>query len=472
MKNAALQACDVSFRYPQNQRGFGPFSLTLEAGDRILIHGQSGSGKSTLARCLTGIIPHLYHGTFQGEVWLNGARTDQTPLWALAEQAGFVFQNPALQMIAPTVEEEILFGLENLGLSRSTMRDRLEEALGRFGLLPYRGRSPQALSGGEQQKLALAAVMARRPALLVLDEPLSMLDTTSAFHLVDLLAEQIGAGVTTVISEHRDAYLRGIPGLRLTTLNGAGAPELHSTPWQAAPARRTHTLTVEHLMIQRGGRPVIGDLSFQLESGQVVALVGPNGAGKTTLFRALAGFQPYQGQISITGSHETPRFGMVFQNPDVQLFNASVRDEILYHLAQPDWEWYRWLLEMLDLARYEQTPPLLLSEGEKRRVALATVLMRRPGSGILLDEPALGLDNVHREILLHLLRALAQQGMFVIFSTHDLELAAQADHLLLLGQEGLVAQGAARQVICDEAAWSRLGLVRPAWVEIPAGALP
>jgi len=148
----ALRADSVSFSYPQNQRGFEPVTFSIRPGESLLFSGPSGSGKSTLARCLTGIIPHLYHGDFRGEVRLGGLRTDQTPLWSLSEKAGFVFQNPALQMLAPSVEEEILFGLENLGLIRSVMQNRLEEALCAFGLEHMRSRSPHTLSGGEQQK--------------------------------------------------------------------------------------------------------------------------------------------------------------------------------------------------------------------------------------------------------------------------------------------------------------------------------
>lgn len=465
--NHLLRARSVSFQYPQNQRGFGPFSLSLDPGESILISGLSGSGKSTLARCLTGIIPHLYHGDYRGEMWLGKVRTDQAPLWALSEMAGFVFQNPALQMIAPSVEEEILFGLENLGLSRLVMHDRLEEALARFGLVQMRHRSPLTLSGGEQQKLALAAVMARKPEVLVLDEPLSMLDTTSALAFVAHLAEQAGHGISTVLLEHREAYLRAIPGLRVEPLTGSSTPDFEPPDFDVSITFPARTLVVEHLQVTRGTNCILKDLSFQLESGQITALVGPNGVGKTTLFRALAGFQPYLGQATLAGATEKPHFGMVFQNPDVQLFNATVRDEILYQVAQPDMNWYRWLLAMLDLERYEQTPPLLLSEGEKRRVALATVLVRRPGGGILLDEPALGLDSVHKAVLLRLLRALADQGMFVMFSTHELELAAQADHLILLGADGIAAQGTARAVMGRDAAWNEIGLARPEWLELP-----
>ena len=122
-----IQVEDVAFYYPQDRRGLNPISLNIEVGEGHLINGLSGCGKSTLARCLSGLIPHLYRGKYQGSVWINGQRTDRMELWQLSEKVGLVFQNPAFQILAPTVEEEILFGLENLGISRNQMHDRLEE---------------------------------------------------------------------------------------------------------------------------------------------------------------------------------------------------------------------------------------------------------------------------------------------------------------------------------------------------------
>jgi energy-coupling factor transporter ATP-binding protein EcfA2 len=158
-----------------------------------------------------------------------------------------------------------------------------------------------------------------------------------------------------------------------------------------------------------------------------------------------------------------PDLGMVFQNPDLQLFNASVRDEILYHLPEPDMEYYRWLIAALGLDAYENTPPLLLSEGEKKRLALGLVLMRHPEHGVLLDEPSLGQDHVHKMILMRILRALAAAGQLVIITTHDLTLAEQADRLILLGNDGIVANGDTDTVFADSAAWERTGLTLPDW---------
>jgi energy-coupling factor transporter ATP-binding protein EcfA2 len=200
-------------------------------------------------------------------------------------------------------------------------------------------------------------------------------------------------------------------------------------------------------------------------------VVGRNGVGKTTLLRALAGLQKFEGSITMGG--EPPDLGMVFQDADLQLFNATVREEILYRVSDPDMALYTWLLEALGLARYEEVPPLLLSEGEKKRLALATVLMRRPRHGLLLDEPALGQDSAHKAELIRVVRALAQAGQLVILTTHDLPLAAQADRLLLLGSDGFVAGGPTGAILDDGAAWARLGLSVPDWVRpFPAQPAP
>ncbi|MFN2217751.1 MAG: ABC transporter ATP-binding protein [Anaerolineae bacterium] len=457
----AVRANEVAYRYPQNNHGLAPISLSVGPGERLLVTGPSGCGKSTLARCLTGLIPHLYHGTLQGEVWLGDQRTSVASLWQLAECAGIVFQNPAAQMLAHSVEEEIVFGLENLGLPHQTIAERLEATLARFGLEAMRDRSPQTLSGGEQQKLALAAIIARQPPVLILDEPLSMLDSTAADDLVAHLVGLADSGTTFIACEHREEYLQALPGLRTLRLEGMAPPEVAAL--RAHPGGPpAHRLEVEGLSASLGGRPILRDLSFSLDSGQVVAIVGRNGVGKTTLLRSLAGLQKHEGSVRMNGSR--PDLGLVFQNADLQLFNATVREEILFRVTEPDMALYEWLLAALGLARYEQSPPLLLSEGEKKRVALATVLMHQPRHGILLDEPSLGQDAAHKAMLIRLARSLADSGRLVILTTHDLPLAAQADHLALLGPAGFVTSGPPAEVLGDGAAWAQLGLSVPAWV--------
>jgi energy-coupling factor transport system ATP-binding protein len=432
-------------------------------GELVLVSGPSGCGKSTLARCLTGLIPHLYHGSLTGIVWLDGLRTSDANLWQLAEWAGLVFQNPAEQMLAVSVEEEIVFGLENLGCSPDVIRERLATALARFQLEHLRARAPLTLSGGEQQKVALAAITARRPPVLVLDEPLSMLDSTAAFDLVQHLAELASSGIAVIVCEHRAEYLSGLPHLRTLQLRGSGltTPELPDVTAPVAPIA-PFCLEVSGLRVALNGRSILNGLSMTVPSGQVVAIVGRNGVGKTTLLRALVGLQEHGGAVTVNGGPAD--LGLVFQNADFQLFNATVREEILFGLKQPSLELYSWLLAALGLSSYESASPLLLSEGEKKRLALATVLMRQPRHGVLLDEPAIGQDEGHKMILLRLAHRLAAAGQLVIVATHDLALAAEADRLMLLGSDGFVADGPPAQVLRDETCWTQLGLRIPPWI--------
>jgi energy-coupling factor transport system ATP-binding protein len=377
-----------------------------------------------------------------------------------------VFQNPAAQMLAPTVEDEIIFGLENLGLARSEIKTRLETVLVEFDLTRMRARNPQTLSGGEQQKLGLAAIMARQPEALILDEPLSMLDTTAADHLITYLARFAADGKAVAMFEHRREYLDGVSGLRLLTLEGRPRTDDFLQHGMTLPSLASFSLETEGLTVHLGERAVLQNVSLSLRSGQIVAVVGRNGVGKTTLLRVLSGLQRYSGKVIVTSGEgdQEANFGMVFQNPDLQLFNASVREEILYRVQEPDLAYYQWLLDALGLSRYEKTPPLLLSEGEKKRVALGLVLMRRPSHGLLLDEPSLGQDSAHKTILVRMLRTLADAGQLVIMTTHDLTLASQADRLILLGPGGdIVANGLTDAVLRDQAAWQKIGIALPAW---------
>ena len=241
------------------------------------------SGYGEHAGALPHRIPHRI-AAMSGAVWLDGFNTATAHLWALTERAGLVFQNPAAQMLASTVEDEIVFGLENLGLPRAEIANRLERALAQFDLASLRERSPLTLSGGEQPKVALAATMARQPALLVLDEPLSMLDSNASRDLVAALAACAGEGAALVICEHRCEQLQSLPGLRTFLLDGnANASVLDvAASRDAAPFAPAlpFTLNVEHLNVTLDGREVLRDVSFAVPGGQILAIVGRNGVGK------------------------------------------------------------------------------------------------------------------------------------------------------------------------------------------------
>jgi energy-coupling factor transporter ATP-binding protein EcfA2 len=291
-----------------------------------------------------------------------------------------------------------------------------------------------------------------------------MLDTTAATELIAYLQKFAANGKTLVMFEHRHEYLDNLPELHHIALSG----KERETDFPSAnlSARENFKLNIDQLHVQLGKREVIQNLDLEINSGQIVAIVGRNGVGKTTLLRSLAGLQKHGGSVKVNTAHgdETPNFGMAFQNPDLQMFNASVRDEMLYRLPNPDLNYFRWLISALGLERYENTPPLLLSEGEKKRVALGLVLMRQPAHGLLLDEPSLGQDQLHKTILIRLLRTLADAGQLVVMTTHDLTLASHADRLILLGPGcEVIADGLTDAVLNDSAAWQKSGILLPHW---------
>jgi len=460
---ATLRAENLSYAYPQHGLGLPTVDFEAYPGEMWAITGRSGCGKSTFARCLTGLIPHLYIGNMRGNVWIGDLNTRQAPLWRLCESVGMLFQNPMAQSLASSVEQEVLFGLENLDLPIAEQHARCHEYLERFRLLPLARQRPDTLSGGEIQRLMLAAVLARRPRAMVLDEPLSMLDTTAATELTSYLGELAAQGTTIVACEHRADYFVSLPRLQQMRLSADGdqeaAPSLPPTP--VLPASE---VKIRGLRLGFGQRVLFRDLTLSLRGGEVVALIGRNGVGKTTLLRALARLHPYEGTIEARDG-QTVQFGLMFQNPDWQLFNPTVREEIRYRISNPNERLYGWVLQALSLGAYEQTQPLLLSEGQKKRLALATLLLRQPRDGILLDEPTLGQGDEHRAILGQVARGLANAGSIVVAATHDLLWAVcYADRIILLAPGHIAADGPTQAVLRDHAAWAKSGLVIPPWI--------
>jgi len=459
---AILRTEQLSYAYPQHGLGLATTDFVAEPGEVWAITGRSGCGKSTFARCLTGLIPHLYRGEMRGQVWVGNLNTRQTPLWRLCESVGMLFQNPMGQSLASSVEQEILFGLESLELSLAERRARCEEYLERFQLVPLRRRRPDTLSGGEMQRVMLAAVLARQPGAVVLDEPLSMLDTTAATELSSYLGELAQEGNTVVACEHRADYLVCLPGCRQMQLSGEGGRQEQALP--PAPVHSASEVRIRGLQLGFSRKELFRDLSLSLRGGEVMALIGCNGVGKTTLLRALVGLHPYEGDIVATDGRPVG-FGLMFQNPDRQLFNPTVREEIRYRVPRPDETLYKWLLQALSLGTYEQVQPLLLSEGEKKRVALATLLLHKSRHGVLLDEPTLGQGDEHRAILGRVTRGLADAGSIVVAATHDLLWAVRyADRITLLAPGRVAADGPTQAVLKDRAAWAEAGLLIPPWI--------
>lgn len=222
---------NVTYTYPlESEPALKGVDLVVGEGEFVGVVGANGAGKSTLCHVISGFIPHFYKGELQGEVQVAGRDPRQTPLGEIVRDVGLVFQNPFTQISGArfTVYEELAFGLENLGISRQEMRQRLQWAMAVTEIEDLGDRSPYALSGGQQQRVALASILVMQPAILVLDEPTSQLDpagTREVYGVIDGLRRE---GMTVVLASHKVEWMAAYAD-RVVALSGGeiileGAP--------------------------------------------------------------------------------------------------------------------------------------------------------------------------------------------------------------------------------------------------------
>jgi energy-coupling factor transporter ATPase len=202
---AIIEIKDLSYTYPGAPKpSINGVSLKIEKGEFVLITGPSGCGKTSLCRCFNGLIPHFYQGELKGQVTVSGQDISGHHTYELAKHVGLVFQNPENQLFALSVEKDVAFGLENLGMERIEMRKRVDWALKLTGIYDLRERSPHEVSGGQQQRVAIASVLAMQPEIIVLDEPTSFLDPLSAAKIFEVIYKlNKEQGITVVLVEHR-----------------------------------------------------------------------------------------------------------------------------------------------------------------------------------------------------------------------------------------------------------------------------
>jgi len=202
---AVIETKNLTYAYPGGTKpSISDVSIKVEKGEFVLITGPSGCGKTTLCRCFNGLVPHFYQGELKGEITVAEMDTTKHPTYEMAKHVGLVFQNPENQLFALSIEKDVAFGLENLGVSREKMRKRVDWALNLTGVYDLRERSPHEVSGGQQQRVAIAAVLAMQPEIIVLDEPTSFLDPLSAEKIFEVIHElNRRLGITVVLVEHR-----------------------------------------------------------------------------------------------------------------------------------------------------------------------------------------------------------------------------------------------------------------------------
>ncbi len=497
--------------------------LHIGPNEYILICGASGSGKSTLCRTFNGLIPHFYGGSFRGEVRIAGINTISQSVGDLFSRVGMVFQNPEAQLFNRTVEGEIIFGLESTGLSRDEIRHRIDESTELVHINDLRRRNPHELSGGEQQLVSIAAIMALKPQLIILDEPYANLDPANVDLVRAALKKIHRTGTGVIVCEHRlpltigdvqrivvlhdgrvvvdDSPEKGVlqdleafgleqplsvsigQHLKLseiplnlnaleTVLPIQDMPsDLFPEPKELPDIDSPVVLEVEKVSFKPDNIPVLQDISFRLRQGESLAIVGANGAGKTTLLKHLNGLcRPSQGRIRVMG-HTTSHYkvsqlaqfvGVAFQNPNSQFFKLTVWDEIVVgaqSLKRYDESWVRELISLFRLESLLGRAPYRLSEGEKKRVAFAAALAAKP-TILVLDEPTAGQDMFFRQALGKLLAELRSRGQAILLVTQDLAFAEQHAHRWLMMAGGkIVADGPPMEVMTDAEAMRKSKLL-------------
>ncbi|MFQ6125348.1 MAG: energy-coupling factor ABC transporter ATP-binding protein [Candidatus Heimdallarchaeota archaeon] len=262
----SIEMQNLTYQYPRmNVPVLCEIDLQIAQGEFIVITGASGSGKTTLLRCCNGLIPYFYGGRLSGKLVIHGKNVYTTPTRELATEVGFVFQNPQNQLISATVEREIAFGLENLMIPPKDIRKYVDEILHRFRIENLRHRPPHSLSGGEQQKVAIAAVVAMKPSILIMDEPTANLDPISAadiIHLTKELNHQLN--LTVIIVEHRLELILPLCS-RLIVLN-RGRKVIDLPPKKAIELDKLYEMNIGLPQISLLFRRIKDDLDFRVKN--------------------------------------------------------------------------------------------------------------------------------------------------------------------------------------------------------------
>ncbi|HIE39711.1 MAG TPA: energy-coupling factor ABC transporter ATP-binding protein [Anaerolineales bacterium] len=509
----------LTFRYrARPEPAIRDVSFTLEPGELLLVAGTSGCGKTTLIRCINGLIPRSYKGELSGRVLLHGQDTGGMSLSRISQIVGTVLQDPERQILGAHVFTEVAFGLENLGVPRDEIVRRVEETLDYLGISHLRGRETFYLSGGEKQKVALAGVLAMRPSILLLDEPLASLDPASAQEALALFRRLVDEGVSILLVEHRveDAlsihpdrvlfmeagritYSGPVDGLmevvdhRQVKLPApvvmqhaaAGPPPVFEPAIQ--PDGREPLVKFEDVSFAYGDGPeVLHDVSLTIRRGDIIAVLGPNGAGKTTLVKHAIGLlKPRQGRVLVEGrdtreisvAQIAHTLGYVFQSPSHMLFAATVREELAFgprNLGYGEPEiaaGVEGAIDTVNLRGLEEYPPLALSFGQQKRVSIAAILAMR-SKILVMDEPTSGQDYWN---YMAFMNGILQMPGFaaVLFITHDLDLAiCYANRVILMHEGRIASDGPPAEVLTAPGLLRRCRLVPTSLLEVNLKHLP
>lgn len=504
-----IELRNVSFSYDEASRpALTNVNLTLPEGELVLAAGRTGSGKSTLLGTINGLVPHFSGGRFEGDVLLDGASIRGRAPRELAHLVGYVGQDPLSSFVSDVVEDELAYGMEQLGLEAQTMRRRVEETLDLLGIAALRSRPLRTLSGGQQQRVAIGAVLTMHPRILVLDEPTSALDPTAAEEVLAALARLVDdLGLTVILAEHRmervipfadrlvlvdHGVVRDGPPAELLRHSTVAPPVIELgrlagwsplplsvrearrevaslgslvAPVAVAPSVAKPLLLAEGISVTYGSLVAVRDVDLQVSAGQVVALMGRNGSGKSSLLWAVQGTGRRQGgKVSVDGadpadlssSKARALVGLVPQTASDLLYLETVDEECGAADQQAGAERgaCRAILDRLAPDIDGSVHPRDLSEGQRLSLVLSIILAAKPRV-IALDEPTRGLDYTAKDELSAILHDLAAEGHGVIVATHDVEfVAGVADEVVVMAAGEVVSAGPTSRVLAESPAFA------------------
>lgn len=443
----------ISFSYGEENENTGvvrDIDLNIEDGQFVVLCGESGCGKTTITRLINGLIPHYYEGQMAGEVWVNGEKVSEQPLYDTAAVVGSVFQNPRSQFFNVDTTSEITFGCENLGQPEKDIRERFAKTVRDFRLEKLMDRNIFHLSGGEKQKIACAGVSIMEPDVLVMDEPSSNLDAASILDLRKILAFWKSQGKTIIVSEHRLYYLRGLADRFIYLAEGQVSRDYSAAEFEQLTEQQRSNMGLRTFALERLLPPVLPQqektalalhnfrfayknepetlhiMDCEIPTNRIVGIIGNNGAGKSTFSRCFCGLEKRCGEIVWNGRKYRPKDRlstcyMVMQEVNHQLFTESVLDEVLISMEEENQERAEEILNRLDLLAFKDRHPMSLSGGQKQRVAIASAIASKR-SILFFDEPTSGLDYKHMKEVANVLRQVRDTGITVYVITHDLEL--------------------------------------------------
>ena len=452
---------NLSFQYStEEELVLKNINLSVHQGECILLCGKSGCGKSTLLKIINGIIPEFYQGKIMGSVEVAGMNPFETEIYKISEKVGSVFQNPKTQFYTTNTTDEIAFALENYGLEREKIQKRLQEVQETMHISGLMDRNIFALSGGEKQKIAIAAVYALNPEIFVFDEPSSSLDMDSMLELSKLMEQLKEEGKTIIIAEHRLWYLKKIVDRAVYLENGKITKEYSMKEMQNLSEEercRTglrHTdfpgdsptwkerskdyavkrdssgnaleLEIKDLLYKRKERTIFRIDRLGFERGKIVGIVGKNGMGKSTFAKVVCGLaRQTTGEIcknnkGISVPKRRKNSLLLMQEINNQLFTDSVYDEIRLTSELKEEEQFCTCMADMQMDQLKEKNPHSLSGGQKQRVVILSALLSKKKI-LFLDEPTSGLDYASMKIVAKNIKKFKAEKKLILIISHDME---------------------------------------------------